>query len=137
MAWSPNQSVDLFTVRNREVTNNFDLFVGGTDRAFQWDLYRENSTRAPGAAELGRWYLVEAHGSFASTTSSAEVQIDGVPQTAIASPGQPPSAVKEIILGSIGTKKTNVVQYDDLRVEVSGRPLGFLGAGRSEPVTQP
>ncbi len=133
LAWTPNESVDLFTVQNREVTNNFDLFVGATDRAFQWDLYRENSARAPGAVELGRWYLVESQGSFASTNSTADVQIDGTPLPSITSPGQPPSAVKAFVLGSIGTKKTNRVQYDDVRIEVSDQPIGRFDSEGTRP----
>jgi hypothetical protein len=127
-AWTPGESVDLFTVRNREITNNFDLFVGAGDRAFQWDLFRENAGRAPGPVELGRWYLVEARGSFAGTTSTAEVRIDGVPQPPIASPDQPRSAVRDLVLGSIGTTKTNRVQVDDVQVEVDDAPVPFLGA---------
>lgn len=127
VSWTPGESVDLFTVRNREITNNFDLFVGAGDRAFQWDLFRENSARAAGVVEPGRWYLVEARGSFAESTSTAEVHIDGVPQPSIASPGQPPSAVREVVLGSIGTTKTNRAQFDDFRVEVGAAPLPFLG----------
>jgi hypothetical protein len=132
-AWTPDQSVDLFTVRNREVINNFDLFVGTGDRAFQWDLFRENSARAPGRVELGRWYLVEARGSFARTTSTADVRIDGVPQPSIASPGQPRSAVRELLVGSIGTKKTNRVQFDDVAIRVGDVPVPFLGAPRAAP----
>jgi hypothetical protein len=131
VAWTPGESVDLVTVRNREITNNFDLFVGAGDRAFQWDLFRESSARAAGTVEPGRWYLVEARGSFAGTTSTAEVRIDGVPQPSIASPGQPPSAVRELVLGSIGTEKTNRVQFDDVRFEVGGAPLPFLGPAGS------
>lgn len=127
-AWTPGESVDLFSVRNREITNNFDFFVGAGDRAFQWDLYRENAARAAGPVELGRWYLVEARGSFATTTSTAEVRIDGVPQPSIASPGQPPSAVRDVVLGSIGTTKSNRVQFDDVRLAVDDAPLPFLGA---------
>jgi hypothetical protein len=127
VASAPGESVDLFTVRNREITNNFDLFVGAGDRAFQWDLYRENAARAAGMVEPDRWYLVEARGSFAGTTSTADVRIDGVPQPSIASPGQPRSAVRELVLGSIGTKKTNRVQFDDVAVQVGDEPLAFLG----------
>jgi hypothetical protein len=127
VAWTPGESVDLFTVRNREITDNFDLFVGGTDRAFQWDLFREDSARAGGSVELGRWYLVEARGSFATTTSSAEVRIDGVPQPGIASRGRPASAVREFVIGSVGTTKTNRVQFDDVRVQVSDAPVALLG----------
>jgi hypothetical protein len=126
VASTPGESVDLFTVRNLEITNNFDLFIGAGDRAFQWDLYRENAARAPGTVEPNRWYLVEARGSFAGPTSTAEVRIDGVPQPSIASPGQPRSAVRELVLGSIGTKKTNRVQFDDVHVEVGDAPIPFL-----------
>ena len=114
-------------MRNREITNNFDLFVGAGDRALQWDLFRESSARATGTVEPGRWYLVEARGSFADTTSTAEVRIDRVPQPSIASPGQPRSAVREVVLGSLGTEKTNRAQFDDVRVEVGAAPLAFLG----------
>jgi hypothetical protein len=128
LASTPGESVDLVTVRNREITNNFDLFVGAGDRAFQWDLFREDSARAAGTVEPGRWYLVEARGSFAGPTSTAEVRIDGVPQPSIASPGQPRSAVRDLVLGSIGTQKTNRVQFDDVDLAVGSRPVPFLDA---------
>jgi hypothetical protein len=133
VAWTPGESVDLFTVRNRELTDNFDLFVGAGDRAFQWDLFREDSARAPGTVEPGRWYLVEARGSFARTTSTAAVRIDGVTRPSIASPGHARSAVRELVLGSMGTKKTNRVQFDDVAVEVGDEPVAFLGAPGSAP----
>ncbi len=124
--WTPSQSVDLFTVRNLEVKNNFDLFVGAPYRRLQWDLYRENSAQAP-PFELGHWYFIEAKGSFATSTFTADVRIDGVPQPSITSTDQTPSAVSEFILGSVGTAKTNQAQFDDLRVELADSPLPFLG----------
>jgi Concanavalin A-like lectin/glucanases superfamily len=133
LAWTPGQSVDLFTVRNLEAKDNFDLFVGTPDRRFQWDLFRESSASAPEPVEQGRWYLVEATGSFSTHTSSADVRIDGVPQPSIASPGQPPSAVRDFIVGSVGTRKTNRVQFDDVRIVVSDAPLELLGAPAARP----
>lgn len=127
VSWTPNESVDLFTVQNLEAKNNFDLFISAPSRAFQWDLFRENSGRSQGEVELARWYLVEARGSFASETSTADVRIDGVDQPSIASPGQPPSAVKEFVLGSVGTAKTKHAQFDDVRVEVADEPIAFFG----------
>jgi hypothetical protein len=126
-AWTPDESVDLFTVRNQQVVNNFDLFVGAPWRKLQWDLFRQNSVETPWQAQLGRWYLVEARGSFATSTYTADVRIDGVAQPSIASPGQPPSAVKEFVLGSIGTAKTNRAQFDDAAIRVAKSPLPFLG----------
>ncbi len=125
--WTQGESVDLFTVRNLEVKNNFDLFVGAPYRRLQWDLYRENSGEAP-PFELGRWYLIEAKGSFKTSTYTADVRIDGETQPSITSTDQPPSAVSEFILGSIGTAKNNRAQFDDLRVELGDEPLPFLGA---------
>lgn len=133
VAWTPDQSVDLFTVRNRQVVNNFDLFVGAPWRKLQWDLFRGNSVETPWQAELGQWYLVEARGSFGTSTYTADVRIDGVEQPSIASPDQPPSAVKEFVLGSIGTTKTNRVQFDDVEVRAARTPLPFLGAPLGTP----
>jgi hypothetical protein len=130
--WTPSESVDLFTVRNLEVKNNFDLFVGAPYRRLQWDLYRENSAQAA-PFQLGRWYFIEAKGSFATSTFTADVRIDGETQPSISSPDQPPSAVSEFILGSVGTAKRNRAQFDDLRVELADAPLPFLGL----PVAQP
>ena len=124
--WTPSESVDLFTVRNLEVTNNFDLFVGAPYRRLQWDLYRQNSAQAP-PFKLGRWYFIEAKGSFATSTFTAEVRIDGLTQPSIRSTDQTPSAVSEFILGSIGTAKNNRSQFDDLHVELADSPLPFLG----------
>jgi len=127
VSWTDGESVDLFTVQNLGTENNFDLFIGSPTRAFQWDLYRENSGRSRGEVEVGRWYLIEARGSFATDTPTAEVRIDGVDQPGIASTGQPPSAVKDFVLGSVGTAKTKHAQFDDVRIEVADAPMPFLG----------
>jgi hypothetical protein len=126
--WTPGESVDLFTVRNREATNNFDLFVGAPWRRFQWDLYREDSGEVAGPVAPGEWHLVEAKGSFAGATSTAEVRIDGVDQPPIASSGQVPSVAREFVLGSIGTDKTNTTHFDDVAIALGDAPLPFLGA---------
>jgi hypothetical protein len=123
--WTDRESVDLFTVRNREVVNNFDLFVGAPTRRFQWDIFRRDFGEAAGGLVPGAWHLVEARGSFAGSTFTAEVRIDGVAQTPVASTGQVPSAVSEFVLGSIGTSKTNTAQFDDVAVAVGDAPLPF------------
>jgi hypothetical protein len=125
--WTDGESVDLFTVRNGEVLNNFDLFVGSPNREIQWDLYRGDAGQTAAPLVPGQWYLVEARGSFAGSTYRAEVRIDGVDQTGIVSPDQVPSAVREFVLGSIGTAKTNTVQFDDISVALGAGPLPFLG----------
>ena len=134
--WTPSESVDLFTVRNLEVKNNFDLFVGAPYRRLQWDLFRENSGQAP-PFELGHWYFIEAKGSFATSTFTADVRIDGVTQPSIRSTDQTPSAVSEFILGSIGTAKTNRAQFDDVRVALGDEPLPFLGSPASPAPPSP
>lgn len=142
VSWSRAEAVDLFTVRNTRITNNFDVFVdtptastagstkpGGTRarRVLRWDLYRGDTARSRGRVELGRWYLVEANGSFATDTYTAEVRIDGVAQRPITSDGQPPAAVRDVYLGPGGAAKTQRVQYDDVKIEVADRPLERIG----------
>jgi hypothetical protein len=124
--WTPGESVDLFTVRNREVTDNFDLFVASPDRALMWDLYRGDFGETAAPITPGQWYLVEARGTFGTPTFTAEVRIDGVPQPALASPGHRPSAATEFVLGSIGTAKTNTTQFDDVAIALADAPLDFL-----------
>jgi hypothetical protein len=140
--WTDGQSVDLFTVRNREQRNNFDLFVAAPGRQFMWDVYRENFGQSAAPVTPGQWYLVEARGSFAGGTSTAEVRIDGVDQAAVSSPGQVPTVAREFVLGSIGTDKTNTAQFDDVAIAISDAPLPFLGVPATpgpapEPVVQP
>jgi hypothetical protein len=125
--WTEGQSVDLFTVRNRDVTDNFDLFVGEPNRDLMWDLYREDFAETAVPVTPGQWYLVEARGSFGAPTFAAEVRIDGVPQRPLASPGHRPSAATEFVLGSIGTAKTNTTQFDDVAIALGDAPLDFLG----------
>ncbi len=125
--WTPGESVDLFTVRNREVTDNFDLFVASPNRDLMWDLYRGDNAKTAVPVTPGQWYFVEARGSFASPTFTADVRIDGVPQPSLASPGHRPSAVAEFVLGSIGTAKTNTTQFDDVAIQLADAPLDFLG----------
>jgi hypothetical protein len=128
VGWTDGESVDLFTVRNGEQRNNFDLFVAEPGRRFMWDVYRENFGESGAPVIPGQWYLVEARGSFAGRTSSAEVRIGGVDQPPVSSPGQAPSVARELVLGSMGTDKTNTVQFDDVAIAVSDAPLPFLGA---------
>jgi hypothetical protein len=127
VSWSPDESVDVFTIRNLQAKNNFDLFVDAPQRTFRWDLFRGNTARDQDPVDLGRWYLVEAHGSFATSAYTAEVQVDGVPQPGIISPDQVPSAVRDVVLGPGGTTKTNEFQLDDVRVVVARHPLPLLG----------
>jgi hypothetical protein len=131
VAWTPTESVDLFTVRNLATRNNFDLFVAAPNHDLRWDIFRENSEATGEPIQLEQWYLVEAKGSFATSTFTADVRIDGVNQPSITSPGQQPSAVKDFILGSLGTAKTHRIQFDDVSVEVADSPRPFLGAPRA------
>ncbi len=128
VSWTPGQSVDLFTVRNLPARNNFDFFVDTPRRTFRWDLFRGDTANARAPIALGKWHLVEAKGSFATTTYVAYVRVDGVPQPSITSTGQVPSAVRDLVLGPGGTTKSNEVQFDDVRMAVASRPLGLLGA---------
>ncbi len=131
ISWTPGQSVDLFTVRNQPAKNNFDFFVDTPVRTFRWDLYRGDTAIEPGPITLGQWHLVEAKGSFASTTYVADVRVDGVPQASITSTGQVPSSVRDLVLGPGGTTKTNEVQFDDVRIAVGSAPIAFLGPPRA------
>lgn len=127
VSWSPDESVDVFTIRNLQARNNFDLFVDAPQRTFRWDLFRGNTGRDQDPVDLGHWYLVEAHGSFATSAYTAEVQVDGVPQPGIISPDQVPSAVRDVVLGPGATTKTNEIQLDDVRVVVAKHPLPLPG----------
>lgn len=127
VSWTDGESVDLFTVQNSRRADNFDLFATAPARAFQWDLFREDEGRTTAPVELGRWYLVEAHGEFGADSSRAEVRVDGALQPAIASRAQPPASVWDFVLGSIATVKTKRAQFDDVRFEVADAPLGFPG----------
>jgi hypothetical protein len=128
VSWTPGESVDLFTVRNLEELHNFDLFVDTPDRAFRWDLYQGDTASASGAVQLGQWHLVEAKGSFGTDVYTADVRVDGTPQPSIASRGQEPSAVQDLVLGPGGTTKTNRIQFDDVSFRVGGRPLDYPDA---------
>jgi hypothetical protein len=126
VSWTRAESVDVFTVRNGNVVNNFDLFVDTPRRSFRWDLYRGDTAHARRTVRIGRWYLVEATGSFATDTYRADVRIDGVDQPGISSHGQRPSTVQDLVLGPGGTTKTNRIQFDDVEFQVSSHPLGYL-----------
>jgi hypothetical protein len=131
VAWTPTESVDLFTVRNLATRNNFDLFVAAPNHDLRWDIFRENSEATGEPIQLEQWHLVEARGSFATSTFTADVRIDGVDQPSVTSPGQQPSAVKDFILGSLGTAKTHRIQFDDVSVQVADSPRPFLGPPRA------
>jgi hypothetical protein len=135
--WTDGESVDLFTVRNGEVVNNFDLFVAAPNRNLMWDLFREDFAETAAAIVPGQWHLVEARGSFAGSTYAAEVRIDGVVQPSIRSTGQVPSHVSEFVLGSIGTEKTNTTQFDGVAITVGDAPIPFLAPTGAPSTTPP
>jgi hypothetical protein len=131
VSWTPDQSVDVFTIRNLQARNNFDLFVDAPQRTFRWDLFRSNTARDQDPVNLGQWHLLEARGSFATAAYTAEVRVDGTSEPGITSPDQVPSAVRDVILGPGGTTKTNELQLDDVRAEVAQHPLPLPGPPRT------
>jgi hypothetical protein len=118
------ESVDLLTIQNTQGIAHFDFFVNGVNQRFQWDLWRDDAGQSAFTVVYDRWYLVEAQVEFDGTVHSADVRIDGVPQTSIASAGDP-SAVRHFTVGSTGAK-THVQHYDDIELRVGDSRIGWL-----------
>ena len=118
------ESVDLLTIQNTQGQAHFDFFVNGVTQRFQWDLWREDVGQTSFTVTYDRWYLVEAQVEFDGTVHSADVRIDGVPQTSIASAGTA-SAVRQLSVGTT-VAKTHLQHYDDLELRVGDARLGWL-----------
>jgi hypothetical protein len=118
------ESVDLLTIQNNQGLAHFDFFVNGLNQRFQWDLWREDVGQTAFTVVYDRWYLVEAQVEFDGTVHSADVRIDGIPQTSIASAGNA-STVRQLSVGTT-VAKTHVQHYDDLELRVGDARLGWL-----------
>jgi hypothetical protein len=120
------QSVNIVTIKNSNMVNNFDMFVSGSTGRFRWDLRNADSHQSSFVVQTGRWYLIEVQCSFAGSTYNANVRIDGVNQSSIASTGQVSATVRDIWVGA-ATRRTHVQYYDDVAVAVGDASLGYLG----------
>jgi hypothetical protein len=120
------ESVDLITIQNSNLRNNFDFFVTGHTQRFKWDLNNADSDQSAFTVVPGRWYLVEVQCEFDGTSYSAGVRIDGVSQGMITSSGQVPATVRSVWLGT-PVAKTHVQRYDDVAVRLGDSWPGYLG----------
>lgn len=125
------QSLDLISLTNVVGTSNFDFFIaasGGVDAGkFKWDLNSANAATTSYVPTLGQWYLVEAKVFYGATTYTADVRINGVDQTSIASSGLTATTVKSLWLGS-SSAKTHQQYFDDVRLDVGDSAFSYLGA---------
>lgn len=125
------ESLDLISLTNTLNVNNFDFFIAGSGvdtGKFKWDLANANAATTSYTVTLGNWYLVEARVFYGSAgTYTADVQINGVPQTSITSTGMSAATVKSLWLGSNGAK-THRQYYDDVRLDVADTSPSYLGA---------
>lgn len=120
------QSLDLLTIKNSSMINNFDFFVTANTDQFKWDLNNANAGQSHFRVKPGRWYLVEVQCDFADSTYTAQVRIDGVDQGTITSAGMKPATVRAVWLGT-PVPKTHEQLYDDVALKLSNTRLGFLG----------
>jgi hypothetical protein len=120
------QSVDLITIKDSNLVNNFDFFVTADTQRFKWDLYRGNTGQSAFRVAPGHWYLVEVQCQFAGTSYNARVRIDGVDQGMITSSGQVPATVESVWLGT-AVPKTHMQRYDDVALRLADSWPGYLG----------
>jgi hypothetical protein len=104
------QSLDLITIKNSHLLNNFDFFVTPNTQRFKWDLNSGNTGQSAFRVAPGRWYLVEVQCEFAMITS----------------PGQLPATVRAVWFGT-NLSKTHVQNYDDLALRLGDWWPGYLG----------
>jgi hypothetical protein len=122
----PGESLDLITIKNSGLVNNFDFFVTPYTQRFKWDLLRSNTGESSFKVEPGRWYLVEVQCMFAGSAYNARVRIDGVDQGMITSSGQLPTTVRSVWLGSAASK-THLQRYDNVALKLGDSWPGYLG----------
>jgi hypothetical protein len=70
-------------------------------------------------------------GDYGSSTYTLDWKIDGNAQTSISSTGQTTSTVKSLWLGDPTVSKTNVQDWDDVRLDVSDSAQSYLGGATS------
>ena len=71
--------------------------------------------------------MVGDFGGSGGTTFKAEVGLDGVSQGTMPSTGQTGTSAKSVWLGQSTASKTDVKQYDDIRVQVGASPFTLQG----------
>lgn len=112
---------------------HFGMFFHPADNTLRWDLLAANAGTSTMTFTAGRWYYVQARffyggtGAPGSATYTADVRIDGIPQTSIASPSLDPYYVAAMGFGSDQTVQTYQYDVDDILFAASTDPVGFLG----------
>ena len=122
------ESIGLFSLKNANGSNHFDVFRDPSSGRFEWDLYRNDSGSSTMRARVGKWYYIEAlvdFGGEGGTTYIAQVRINGVDQPTITSEDQDGTTVHSAYFGDNETGKTNAREYDSLFLELADHPLTF------------
>jgi hypothetical protein len=119
------QSIGLATVKNDAGQHHADLFVDAGTGHCRIDLYSEDTATTPIRCDDGAWHTVVMRGDYGSSTYTMEWELDGSPQPAIASTGQPPSTARSLWLGDSTPGKTNVINWTSITLAVSTTSLPF------------
>jgi hypothetical protein len=108
--------------------DDFTLFHDlGVNDWLKYDLKQTDNATTP-VLTANQWYLVEAKGSFAGSTWTADVRLNGVRQPSIATTGKTPEVVHNVVWGPAVSTQTFTQHVDDIAVAVGSVPLPFLGA---------
>jgi hypothetical protein len=106
--------------------DDFTFFYNTTTGLWKWDLDQNDAASGPEVV-ADQWYLVEAKGSYASDTWTADVRINGIEYDRITTIGNGAEVVHNGLWGTSGTAQTWTADLDDFAMAVSDYPLGFLG----------
>ena len=120
-----SESVDLFTLRNANGVNHFDMFLLANTSTLAWDLLSSNSDTYGTAISLDTWYLVQGLVYLGASTYTADVWVNGVGQGQIQSTSQVPSTVRSLTVGPNCCTKTSNRDYDDIDLAVGETPQTF------------
>ncbi len=132
--FDPAEEVGMFSVKNANGEHHFDFFRDAATGQWKWDLFRADHALSTMEAVPGRWYYVEAvvdFGGPGGTTFTADVEINGQPQTRIVSTGEDGSTVRSAWMGSPGLDRDSVRLYDSLSFQVGDAPFAFQGVPAS------
>jgi hypothetical protein len=120
---------------------HFGMFFHPATNKLRWDLLAADFGESTMTFVPDQWYYIEAkwyYGSYqaaGAATYTADVRINGISQTSIASSGLDPYFVQGFGFGSDQTNQTYSYDIDDVLGAAGTQPLGFLGSGELPTVS--
>lgn len=119
-------TASIFSVVQATGVDDFTFFFNPAISQLQWDLNTLDLGRSA-VIIPDRWYLIQARGDYSGSTWRADVRIDGIGQTSIATSGKAPSTIDFIQFGISSATQTWTGHFDDCAFAYGTHPLKFIG----------